>query len=279
MTCEGVLDNEGDEFFDASAEPSSPTFLSRAASRGSGRLPFADPDTESVTSRASSFKDAPGPSELWRSQDQGRCIRLCLVSKGPIKVTKHCMLNHHVHCCKACKASSLLRVGAGGEPAEAPTPKKNSAWVLEFDTWAQTSSGYAGVDSEMRMRLKTLYFYANRPTIGALMGIGGDLAAAFRSGQPQVFPTYCKVSPSWRHSCILCTPVLKIYSCCLSLLGVGLDRLHHQRPLSLQTHRLQRQLDLGLAPICRLQHQVPVVMSTEEMLKAQMTWTLMRPQP
>jgi hypothetical protein len=73
-----------------------------------------------------------------------------------------------------------------GSTAEVPTPNKKSAWVLDFDTWAQTSSGYAGVDAEMRMRLKTLYFYANRPTIGALMGIGGDLAAAFKSGQAEV---------------------------------------------------------------------------------------------
>ncbi|KAK9908805.1 hypothetical protein WJX75_003140 [Coccomyxa subellipsoidea] len=138
-----VVDNEGDEFYDASAEPSSPTFLSRAASKGSGRLPFSDSD--SVASREGSFKDAPGPSELWRSQDQG-------------------------------------------STAEVPTPNKKSAWVLDFDTWAQTSSGYAGVDAEMRMRLKTLYFYANRPTIGALMGIGGDLAAAFKSGQAEAAP-------------------------------------------------------------------------------------------
>ncbi len=72
-----MVDNEGDEFYDASADPSSPTFLSRAASKSSGRLPFSDQDSQSVASREGSFKDAPGPSELWRSQsqDQGQCHR------------------------------------------------------------------------------------------------------------------------------------------------------------------------------------------------------------
>jgi hypothetical protein len=74
----------------------------------------------------------------------------------------------------------------GGKAAETAPPKKDSAWILDFDTWAPGSSGYAGVDSEMRMRLKTLYFAANRPTIGALIGLGGDFGAAFSTGQPTV---------------------------------------------------------------------------------------------
>ena len=39
----------------------------------------------------------------------------------------------------------------------------------------------AGVDAEMRMRLKTLYFFANRPTIGALIALGSDIGAAMKS--------------------------------------------------------------------------------------------------
>ena len=98
LTCEGVVDNEGDEFFDASTEPSSPSFLSRAASRGSGRLPFADKDTDSVASRASSFKDAPGPSELWQSQDQGERICLWLEQRTLIKCTVPItVMAHHAH--------------------------------------------------------------------------------------------------------------------------------------------------------------------------------------
>ncbi len=36
------------------------------------------------------------------------------------------------------------------------------------------------------MRLKTLYFAANRPTIGALMALGSDVGAAFSTGKPEV---------------------------------------------------------------------------------------------
>ena len=77
-------------------------------------------------------------------------------------------------------------VCVGGKAAETAPAKKDSAWILDFDSWAQGSSGYAGVDSEMRMRLKTLYFAANRPTIGALIALGGDVGAAFSSGKPEV---------------------------------------------------------------------------------------------
>jgi len=38
----------------------------------------------------------------------------------------------------------------------------------------------------MRMRLKTLYFAANRPTVGALIALGGDVGAAFSTGKPEV---------------------------------------------------------------------------------------------
>ena len=80
-------------------------------------------------------------------------------------------------------------ITAGGKAAETAPAKRDSAWILDFDSWAQSSSGYAGVDSEMRMRLKTLYFAANRPTIGALIALGSDVGAAFSSGKPEVQET------------------------------------------------------------------------------------------
>lgn len=70
------MDTDGDEFFDAGAEPSSPSFAQRAAGRG-GPLPprsasLASNDSFAsaggASSRADSFKDAPGPSELWPAQ-------------------------------------------------------------------------------------------------------------------------------------------------------------------------------------------------------------------
>lgn len=83
-------------------------------------------------------------------------------------------------------AALAAAAAAGGKAAETAPAKKDSAWILDFDSWAQGSSGYAGVDSEMRMRLKTLYFFANRPTIGALIALGSDFGAAFSSGKPKV---------------------------------------------------------------------------------------------
>ena len=93
----------------------------------------------------------------------------------------------------------------GGKAAETAPPKKDSAWILDFDSWAPGSSVYAGVDSEMRMRLKTLYFAANRPTIGALIGLGGDFGTAFSSSKPSVgilsFDAFPSASylPCWIH--------------------------------------------------------------------------------
>lgn len=54
------------------------------------------------------------------------------------------------------------------------------AWALDFETWARGSAEYAGVDSELRMRLTTLFFFLNRPTVAALMAVGSAMAAAVK---------------------------------------------------------------------------------------------------
>ena len=60
-------------------------------------------------------------------------------------------------------------------------PKVDASLSLEFETWKPESEGYANIDAELRVRLTTLHFFGNRPTIGALMGIGKDLSLAFKS--------------------------------------------------------------------------------------------------
>ncbi len=74
----GEFDNEGDEFFDAGAEPTSPSFMARSMDRAesaqSNALSFADASSETA-SRAGSFKDAPGPSELWDVKSTGQYCR------------------------------------------------------------------------------------------------------------------------------------------------------------------------------------------------------------
>jgi len=85
----GDVDIEGDEFYDAGAEPSSPSFMNRgmdrASSRDSDALSFADASSE-VSSRAGSFKDAPGPSELWDVSSTGKLICSCSAIQKDLSV-------------------------------------------------------------------------------------------------------------------------------------------------------------------------------------------------
>ena len=64
---------------------------------------------------------------------------------------------------------------------QATPPKVDASLSMEFETWKPESEKYADVDAELRVRLTTLHFFGNRPTIGALMGIGKDLSLAFKN--------------------------------------------------------------------------------------------------
>ena len=66
---------------------------------------------------------------------------------------------------------------------QAAVPKVDASLSLEFETWKPEAEAYANVDAELRVRLTTLHFFGNRPTIGALMGIGKDLSLAFKHPQ------------------------------------------------------------------------------------------------
>lgn len=68
--------------------------------------------------------------------------------------------------------------------------KPSGAWTMDFESWKPDSAEYENVDSELRMRLTTLYFFCNRPTVGALMAFGGELGDAFKAGdgQPEAEP-------------------------------------------------------------------------------------------
>ena len=96
------MDPEGDEFYDAGAEPSSPSVASRASamsasssgqrSASPGAAPGAraalSRESLELSSRGDSFKDAPGPSELWGSDDGGTAL---LLARGRIILLSH----HH----------------------------------------------------------------------------------------------------------------------------------------------------------------------------------------
>ena len=61
------------------------------------------------------------------------------------------------------------------------------AMSLEFETWKPGSEKYADVDAELRAKLRVLHFFCNRPTLGALMGIGQDISAALE--KPETGPS------------------------------------------------------------------------------------------
>jgi vacuolar protein sorting-associated protein 13A/C len=48
---------------------------------------------------------------------------------------------------------------------------------LLFAQYSPSSSNYNGLDVEVALKLSTLVFYCNRPTVAALMVFGTDLAA------------------------------------------------------------------------------------------------------
>eukprot|EP00884_Botryococcus_braunii_P010315 jgi/Botrbrau1/19285/Bobra.0073s0028.1 len=88
--------------------------------------------------------------------------------------------------------SSPMRTASSGTldsgAASAHSNPQKTAWALVLETWAPGHPQYTGVDSELRMTLTTLYFFCNRPTIGALIGVGIDTGAAFTSS-PSLPPT------------------------------------------------------------------------------------------
>lgn len=69
------------------------------------------------------------------------------------------------------------KVGSMAKPGEAPGADYR-AWTLDFKILRPDSVDYAGVDADMSMKLTSFWFFANRPTVGALIGLGTDMAAA-----------------------------------------------------------------------------------------------------
>jgi len=69
--------------------------------------------------------------------------------------------------------------GAGGAHAAAPSQEQGQQELVRllFVRYNPTSSSYTGLDVEVVLRLSTLVFYCNRPTVAALMVFGTDLGA------------------------------------------------------------------------------------------------------
>ena len=95
--------------------------------------------------------------------------------------------------------ASLQRLPSGGSPTtddqfqDAPDelpalnhqPQGSSqALVMEYTKWSSQSPDYHGVDAQVHVKLKTLSFFCNRPTLGALMAIGDDITATGAAKPP-----------------------------------------------------------------------------------------------
>ncbi len=79
--------------------------------------------------------------------------------------------------------------GRADSPQDSGSGRAAPAWALDYETWARGSAAYAGVDSELRMRLTTLFFFLNRPTVAALMAVGSAMAAAVKNPDPSPEPS------------------------------------------------------------------------------------------
>jgi len=66
--------------------------------------------------------------------------------------------------------------------------------------WRPTSPLYRGTDTELTMKLTTFWFFCNRPTVGALIGLGSDLAAATAVAKPGDVPQPAEQPPAAEQS-------------------------------------------------------------------------------
>ena len=89
---------------------------------------------------------------------------------------------HAAHAFKQCRCNTAR--GRGVQPAEAAA-REPAAWELDFNIWRPASPLYCGTDSELTMKLTAFWFFCNRPTVGALIGFGTDLAAATAVAKPK----------------------------------------------------------------------------------------------
>lgn len=64
------------------------------------------------------------------------------------------------------------------------SPNQSQALVLQYVKRTPKSPDYQDVDAEVHVKLKTLSFFGNRPTVGALMAIGDDISAASAAKPP-----------------------------------------------------------------------------------------------
>lgn len=60
----------------------------------------------------------------------------------------------------------------------------SQALIMQYNKWTPQSPEYHDVDAQIHVKLKTLSFFCNRPTLGALMAIGDDVSATGAAKPP-----------------------------------------------------------------------------------------------
>jgi hypothetical protein len=168
MLQDGQLGGD-DEFHDA------PEHLSHTSSARS---------SYSKLSSSSAYFDAPedmpAPGELLLVICTVPCE--CPISHVGYALASHCgsmWSDRRFACCAELSTGSPALPGRNAEEGDF------QAWTLDFQTWKPDSVDYKGTDAEMSMKLTSFLFFCNRPTVGALIGLGADMAAATDTPEKQ----------------------------------------------------------------------------------------------
>lgn len=103
------------------------------------------------------------PTDVLDSDTSAICCSSCILPSSIAMATQK-------------RAPALPGAGTGSKAA----PQQARAWQVDFNTWKVGDPRYVGVDTELTMALTTFWFFCNRPTVAALMGLGTDMAAAAR---------------------------------------------------------------------------------------------------
>jgi hypothetical protein len=171
LQVEVASDSGDEEFFDAEER--------ELASVSSRRSLSSQLSSRSTYYEASS--EPPSPSVI-----------IC-ISSAPRFVFVHELGTHHAslslgfmanatHMFERCLSNAAR--GRGAQLADAAA-REPAAWELDFNIWRPASPLYRGTDAELTMKLTTFWFFCNRPTVGSLISLGTDLAAATAVAKPK----------------------------------------------------------------------------------------------
>ncbi|MEW5298732.1 MAG: hypothetical protein WDW36_001820 [Sanguina aurantia] len=183
-------DDDSEAFFDADGEELSEEEGSDDVDdRGEKGRPSRTPRHSSSRTRPSSFSSPGHPSPSARSPPGGQ--HPSHAAHSPSHPHHH---PHHHH------------QSQQQQQQQQQQQRQQQLVSLLFLTNSTTSSRYAGVDTELRVKLAALHFTARRPTVACLMTLGGDMATIFAASPlaqakaPLASPETTTTQPSQPHT-------------------------------------------------------------------------------